>query len=62
MFNLLSGIVYAICVAWPVIAIFLLWEFLVLLSEKFPKIGEFIVGDCTLDDDDELFGENDFYD
>lgn len=62
MLDLLSGIVYAICVAWPVFAIFLLWGFLVLLSEKFPKIGEFIVGDCALDDDDEFFSEDSYED
>lgn len=62
MLDLLSGIVYAMCVAWPAIAMLLLAGILACLGEKFPKLGKFLLGDCIFDDDDEFYGENDFYD
>ena len=61
MLNLLSGFLYAMCVAWPILAMLLLAGFLACLGEKFPRFGKILIGDYPLEDDDEFFGDDESY-
>lgn len=62
MLDFLSVFLYAMCLALPFILMVVLAGALHLISKKFPRLEKLILGDYfTDDDDDELFGENDFY-